>query len=123
MFNIIRLEFVFDSCADISIISKDKSYVRPRLTTTPPDSSLMHPVILPLVLAPSPIVIRPRTTTESIFPIYASEDSLDLSEKKQKPIHCYPTNEVLKPLLGIENWCLQLCVRNCPPNLCVCVEM
>ena len=44
-------------------------------------------------------------------------------EQDEKLLHCYPTNEVLKPLVGIEKWCRQLCRHECPPSLCVCVNI
>ncbi|UJR26593.1 hypothetical protein I4U23_007913 [Adineta vaga] len=114
----------FYNCADIGITSKDNSFVASRSTTIRPNLSLIHPIIFPLILAPSSITIhRKRTTTtteldKSILSVYSSKDLRNGINQMKKSVHCYPTNEVLKPLLGIENWCLQLCIRDCPPTLC-----
>ncbi len=58
-----------------------------------------------------------------IFPFASPEESIDQFNKNNKTHRCYPTNEVLKPLIGIENWCLQLCAVHCPPTLCACVHI
>jgi hypothetical protein len=58
-----------------------------------------------------------------IFPFQPSEDLINRLNKNNKSLRCYPTNEVLKPLIGIENWCLQLCAVHCPPTLCACVHI
>ena len=49
------------------------------------------------------------------------QQSLGLSNQRKQIIRCYPTNEALKPLIGIEKWCSQLCTTHCPPTLCACV--
>jgi hypothetical protein len=58
-----------------------------------------------------------------IYPFHPTEEFSDQLNKNNKTLHCYPTHEVLKPLVGIENWCLQLCVVHCPPALCACVHI
>ena len=66
------------------------------------------------------------TTTEImdlIYPFRPSGEFLEQLNHNNKTLRCYPTHEVLKPLIGIENWCLQLCVVHCPPALCACVHI
>lgn len=58
-----------------------------------------------------------------IYPDKSTDDLIKEFKKTNKILRCYPTNEVLKPLLGIENWCLQLCADYCPPTLCACVHI
>ena len=52
---------------------------------------------------------------------FHAQQSLGLLNQRKHIIRCYPTNEALKPLIGIEKWCSQLCATLCPPALCACV--
>lgn len=97
------------SCADVSIASNDHSFVVPWPTTTRSTP--------PIDASPARRATAALTKTILTMPSFP-----DILNRPGKHTHCYPTNEVLKPLLGIENWCLQLCIRNCPPTLCICVE-
>ncbi|CAF1286058.1 unnamed protein product [Adineta steineri] len=115
----------FYNCADISITSKEISYSLPHQTTITQKPLLSFPFNNPVVLT-SPVVSARTTTTELmkfIFPFRPTEELINQLDRNKKTLHCYPTNEALKPLLGIENWCLQLCTMNCPPTLCVCVKI
>lgn len=70
--------------------------------------------------------IQPSTTTEMvdfIYPYHPSEELPNHSNPTSKTLRCYATHEVLKPLIGIENWCLKICVVHCPPTLCACVHI
>lgn len=89
----------FSSCADISITAKPNTFLLPRPTA----SSMNNAIAL---------------TSPQHF---NAQQSLDLSNQRQQIIRCYPTNEALKPLVGIEQWCFQLCATRCPPTLCACV--
>jgi len=127
------LKFILYSCADISINRKDHSLLLTRPTTTEQNPLLLFPFSNPVVfsrtVAPAPIIISPPTTelvrtvpSNFIFPFRPSEALIDqLDGNNNKILRCYPSNEALKPLVGIENWCQQLCAINCSPTLCVCV--
>ncbi|CAF0894028.1 unnamed protein product [Adineta steineri] len=131
----------FYNCADISIAPKDDNNNNNLLL---PLSTTSTSTETPLFLLPFldsnmisseneyiPIFTYP-TTTESattttimniIYPYQSSDELINHFNKKNKTFRCYPTNEVLKPLIGIENWCLQICAVNCPPTLCACVQI
>jgi hypothetical protein len=129
------------SCADISIASKDNDLILPLPTTTTTTQgplflfSFMDPDVFPSEVEQFPIFTYPSTTTTEsttiptttamsfIFPFQPSEELINELSKNSKTFRCYPTNEVLKPLIGIENWCLQLCAVHCPPTLCACVHI
>lgn len=95
------------SCADISI--------RPRHL---PEE---YPVDVQLASLSSSLTST-STSTEMMNVIYPY-GTMNEMENDGKVLHCYPTNEVLKPLIGIEKWCRQLCRYECPPSLCVCVNI
>lgn len=82
----------------------------------PPPSMLVHSAIT----QPTMTTIMP---TNFIYPFQPLNKLIEQINKSPKTLHCYPTNEALKPLLGIENWCLQLCEISCPPTLCICVKI
>ena len=71
-------------------------------------------------------IIEPSSTAELvdfIYPYRPSEESVNQFNDINKNLRCYPTHEVLKPLIGIENWCSKICVVHCPPTLCACVHI
>jgi hypothetical protein len=69
-------------------------------------------------------MIYPTTISMNLNILFnPSEEIINKLNKPNKTLRCYPTNEALKPLVGIENWCLQLCAVNCPPTLCICVKI
>ncbi len=119
------------SCADISIASQENNIFLSNPTPISQNPVLSYPFYNPVVysstrIPPSifiyPEVTFPTRTTVSmdfIYPFRLSEESIT----KDKTLRCYSTNEALKPLIGIENWCLQLCAINCPPTLCICVKI
>lgn len=131
----------FSSCADISIASHYTNVFAslPTTTTTaitsptpwlllPFINSKFHfPTIPPSSMLTYPAITQPPITTPIlptlIYPFQASNKLIDQADKTSKTVRCYPTNEALKPLLGIEHWCLQLCAINCPPALCICVKI
>ncbi|CAF0864310.1 unnamed protein product [Rotaria sordida] len=122
----------FYNCADISIASINNNLLLSHSTTIAPNSIFLFPFINPVVFSPSsPIIIYPKsiestTTTTSmsfIFPFHPSKELIEQLDENNKTLRCYATNEALKPLIGIENWCLQLCAINCPPTLCICVKI
>jgi len=132
--------FLFVSCADISIAPKDNNLLLPLPTTTATETPLfllpfINPVDFPSDIEHLPDFPYPTTTTELsttttttmamnfIFPFHSSDEFMNQFNKNNKILRCYPTNEVLKPLIGIENWCLQLCAVHCPPSLCACVHI
>jgi len=138
---------LFFSCADISIASKDDNLLLPLSTTTTTTTQeplvlfpYIDPVVFPSKINDFPIFAYPTTTTTEstttttitetttvamnfIFPFNPSEEFINQLNKISKTLRCYPTNEVLKPLIGIEDWCLQLCAIHCPPTLCACVHI
>lgn len=90
-------------------------------------------VVLPAQIEHIPFFVHPDptpTTTESTSTpaiedasfIYSFPQGNEMT-KSNKTHRCYPTNEVLKPLVGIEHWCLKLCRVHCPPTLCACVPI
>ena len=103
------------SCADISISSPAQES----------ETSLLDfPLIQPNAFAsegePGPMPIPQHTdAVDFAYPFAPSNEILT----RERILHCYPTNEVLKPVLGIEKWCEQLCLTECPPTLCVCVKI
>jgi hypothetical protein len=107
------------SCADISITSKDNHF----LSTTAQNPLVFLPFNNPVVATRSSMMVYLTTSTNSIFPFRPSKELIDQVNKTNKSLRCYPTNEALKPLIGIESWCLQLCAVHCPPTLCVCVQI
>jgi hypothetical protein len=133
------------SCADISIGSNDDNLLIPSFTitttttTTTQDPLFLFPFFDSLGFPPSdepsppfifPITDVTTTTTTTtlamniIYPFRSPEHSIDqLNKNTNKALRCYPTHEALKPLIGIENWCLQLCATHCPPALCICVNI
>ena len=78
---------------------------------------------LPFIISPKTIERTTRTPTRFFFPFRLSEKLYNRQNENDKTIRCYPTNEVLKPLIGIEDWCLHLCGINCSPTLCICVKI
>lgn len=132
-----------NSCADIHIASNDNHVLLTDQTTVASNSILLFPFINPGVgsqaITPPTILypkaIEPITTTTTIattaaaapmnfiFPFEPLKELLEQLDRNNKTLRCYPTNEALKPLIGIENWCLQLCAINCPPSLCICVRL
>ncbi len=136
--------FVCSSCADISIGSMDNNdFVVSLSTTTIPQEALDHIPLVDSVIFPSEIeqlsyftyptttttTIEPSTTTAAaemmnfVYPFHPSDQLFNRLNKIDKTLRCYPTHEVLKPLVGIEDWCLKLCAEHCPPTLCVCVHI
>ena len=123
----------FSSCADISIGSKENEIYLPIPTMkTTHQPIIPYPVDYPnemeyLPFFPSPMTTtQPSSTTETvdfIYPYHPSEESPNRSNPIKKTLRCYATHEVLKPLIGIENWCLKICVVHCPPTLCACVHI
>lgn len=61
--------------------------------------------------------------TNSMHSFQQSNELIERIDQNPRALHCYPTNVALKPLPGIENWCLQLCAINCSPTLCICVKL
>ncbi|CAF4572679.1 unnamed protein product [Rotaria socialis] len=137
------LQEEFYNCADISIAAVDNNFLLMPSTTMPSNHffllPFLNPVFLPRIHTPSPFIVyptmmtstdtTPTTTTKItearqsfIFPFSPLKELIDQIDANNKTLRCYPTNEALKPLVGIENWCLQLCAINCPPTLCVCVK-
>ncbi len=116
------LKFILYSCADISITRKDHSLLLTRPTTTEQNPLLLFPLSNPVVFSPTTTELIRTVPSNFIFPFRPSEELLDqLDDNNNKILRCYPSNEALKPLVGIENWCRQLCAINCPPTLCICV--
>lgn len=125
----------FNSCADISIASIDNNLLSTEPTTVQLNYlyllSLLNPVDVLQIHTPSPFIVYPTqtraiTTTTTPIPlsfIFPMNPSKEIIDEKNKTFRCYATNPALKPLVGIENWCLQLCAINCPPTLCVCVKI
>ncbi|UJR22494.1 hypothetical protein I4U23_025547 [Adineta vaga] len=130
----------FYNCADISIVSGNDNFLLPLPTSSSTEQPLfLLPIVDPLMISseieslpilPSESSTTTTTTTSTspsmnfIFPYQSSEDIInEISQTNNKSLRCYPTHEVLKPLIGIEQWCLQLCVVHCPPTLCACVEL
>ncbi|CAF4556263.1 unnamed protein product, partial [Rotaria sp. Silwood2] len=114
----------FYNCADISITSINNNLLLSHSTTITPHSFLLFPFLNPVVFSPpTPFIIYtkptesttiPTTTSMSyIFPFHPSKELIEQLDKNNKSLRCYATNEALKPLIGIENWCLQLCAINC----------
>jgi hypothetical protein len=117
----IDLVFYF-SCADISIAPQDNHISLSNPATITKIFPFDNPVVYSSTPIPSSIFLYPTKPTipiDLIYPFHLSDEPI----KKNKTLRCYATNEALKPLLGIENWCLQLCAINCPPTLCICVEI
>lgn len=85
---------------------------------------LDYPVFPPSELD-SPVVstTEPPALMNPIYPYQSEEQLLGTMHANNKTLRCFPTHEVLKPLVGIEDWCLQLCAEHCPPTLCVCVQL
>jgi hypothetical protein len=133
IFSFFLLKFFFSSCADISITSKDNNFILSYSTTIAQQNPLLlfpfnNPVVYTPTIIPSSFFIYPTTTTTTttmnfIYPFHPSNELINQLNKNNKTLRCYPTNEALKPLVGIENWCLQLCAINCPPSLCICVKI
>ncbi|CAF2156124.1 unnamed protein product [Rotaria magnacalcarata] len=141
----------FYNCADISIASNDNNdydndnnhhiiLALPETTTIPQPFFLYpynDPVVFPSNYERFPMFDYPTTTTpppppsptttpvtiDLIYPLSPSNEFLQQMNKSNKIRRCYPTNEILKPIIGIENWCLHLCAVHCPPTLCACVEI
>lgn len=82
-----------------------------------------YPVIFPrtIFFTPSTTTTTTVTTTTSMTTTQLLVTNITSVADYPRVLRCYPTNESLKPLVGIENWCLQLCTIHCPPSLCVCV--
>jgi hypothetical protein len=132
-------EILVFSCADISIASKDNDLLLPLITTATTTQGplflfpFIDPGVFPSEIEHLPIFTHPTTTTTEpttttamvnfVLPFASSEEIINQLNKNNKTLRCYPTNEVLKPLIGIENWCLQLCAVHCPPTLCACVNI
>jgi hypothetical protein len=131
----LKFFFSFFSCADISITSKVNNVFLSYPTKTTQNPLLLlfpfnNPVVYSRKMIPSSMFIystitQPTTTisTNFIYPFPPSNELIDQLNKNNKTLRCYPTNEALKPLIGIENWCLQLCAIHCPPTLCICVKI
>lgn len=114
------------SCADISISPEDESNaLLPTSTIT--DNEFNHFPLNPSVVLPADdelVPVAATTTPAAETHLLFAYDSMEKTlQTTKKILHCYPTNEVLKPLVGIEKWCSQLCVTECPPSLCVCVKI
>ncbi len=115
----------------------DNNFLLSYPTTIAPNPLLLYPFNNPVVYSPTilpstffiyPTIIESTTTTTTmpmnfIYPFHPSEELINKLNKNNEILRCYPTNEALKPLIGIENWCLQLCAINCPPTLCICVKI
>ncbi|CAF0868483.1 unnamed protein product [Didymodactylos carnosus] len=143
----------FYNCADITIIYNDNGLLpwstttttkttstttTMRTTTQPPYITVTNPTTTTTTSFP---FIFPTTTTTTSFPfifpttttiktttsltviIPFSPSELLTDSKEEGQITCYATSEALKPLVGIEKWCKELCKVDCPPSLCVCVEI
>lgn len=134
------------SCADISIAPNDNNFVLSLPMTTATEEPLfLYPYIDPVVFPPAidhfpmfayPIptatestttttTTTPATTTTAmnlIYPLHSSEKFIHQLNRNNKTRRCFPTNEILKPIVGIEGWCLHLCAVHCPPTLCACVQ-
>ncbi|CAF3871404.1 unnamed protein product, partial [Rotaria sp. Silwood1] len=136
----------FYNCADISIAPEDNNLLLSSSTTTtttttheplfvfPYFDSFVFPSGIehfPMFAYPTTTTTEPTTTTtttiattmHAIFPLHPSKEYLNQINKNNKTRRCYPTNEVLKPIVGIEHWCLHLCAVHCPPTLCACVQI
>ncbi|CAF1047713.1 unnamed protein product [Adineta ricciae] len=138
----------FYNCADISIAPVDGDFLAGLSTSSPTEQSIfvapfVDPILIPPEIEQASILSNeffitattPTTTTTTtaaaavepsmnfLFPYQPSEDLITQTTKSNKTLRCFPTHEVLKPLVGIEHWCLQLCVVHCPPTLCACVEL
>lgn len=125
------------SCADISIGSKENEIypIMPTIKTThQPIISypFADPVDYPNEIEQLPFFHSPMTTSQPssttemadfIYPYHPSKESPNRSNPINKTLRCYATHEILKPLIGIENWCLKICVVHCPPTLCACVHI
>jgi hypothetical protein len=91
----------------------------PYPTTTAGNIQLNYPI----VFSPTSFIFPPTTSMNLNIPFDPSKEFFNSLNKSTKTLRCYPTNEALKPLIGIENWCLQLCAINCSPTLCICVQI
>ena len=86
-------------------------------TTTTPTTSTTSTTTTTTTMATT------KTPMNFILPFGPLEEFLNQLNKNNKTRRCYPTNEVLKPVIGIENWCFHLCAIHCPPGLCACLEV
>lgn len=117
-----------DSCADISISPSGQDDLGTLIVENNENqyeyddlSALTKP---PMLLATRPSTEAPTTTTTTpLTHVIFGNDAIEIYQPRKKVLHCFTTNEVLKPIVGIEKWCQQICSTECPPTLCVCVEI
>lgn len=103
------------SCADISIRALPNQLLIPNVS--------LSRVFPPTATTTSTVPSRASTELMTVNSLLSYYSILELINKNRSIIRCYPTNEALKPLAGIETWCLNLCAIQCPPTLCACEKV
>ncbi|CAF1017090.1 unnamed protein product [Didymodactylos carnosus] len=123
----------FYNCADITIVHNlfpwpfTSTISTVSATTQLPYDIITNPITATTITFPILFSTIPTTTVKTttsldvIIPFNPLELFTDSKEEAQ--IKCYATSEALKPLVGIEKWCKELCKVDCPPSLCVCIEI